>query len=213
MYTPEHFAETDTGHLYALIHRATLGTLVINSDSGLEANHIPFVHRPGDNGPGLLCAHIPRANPLSKVLQTEQPCLVIFHGSDGYITPSWYATKQKHGRVVPTWNYSVVHAHGTAVIVDDPEWVMQQINELTDLNESTRPEPWAVSDAPEAYTRGLASSLVGLQVSIERLEGKTKASQNQPETNKHSIMQAISDEQAGSSLAELMQPVLGKPED
>ncbi len=212
MYTPEHFAETDIDRLYALINRSTLGTLVINGDSGLEANHIPFVHRPDDDGPGLLCAHIPRANPLSLSLQQEQRCLVIFNGPDGYVTPSWYATKQKHGRVVPTWNYSVVHAHGSAVVIDDPDWIMQQINELTDHNESPRPEPWAVSDAPPAFTKALVSSLVGLQVSVSRLEGKIKASQNQPESNKQSIAQAMSEEQPDSALSEMMRPVLGEPD-
>ncbi len=211
MYTPKHFAETDTERLFALINAAPLGTLVVNSDSGLEANHIPFIHRREGDGPGELCAHIPRANPLSNALQSETPCLVIFNGPDGYVSPSWYATKQQHGRVVPTWNYSVVHAHGTAVIVDDPEWVHGQINELTDQNESTRPEPWAVSDAPERFTTGLVSSLVGVRVSVARLEGKIKASQNQPARNQQSILQAMDDEHLDGPLAELMKDVLKKP--
>src|SRR5690606_9510621 len=112
MYLPRHFEETDVVKLHGLIRDAPLGTLVINSTEGFEANHIPFVHRVVDNEFGVLRAHIPRANPLSVMLESGTPCLVIFAGADGYISPSWYTTKKDHGKVVPTWNYSVVHVHG-----------------------------------------------------------------------------------------------------
>ncbi len=208
MYTPKHFAEPETDTLLQLIAAAPLGTLVVNSESGLEANHIPFIHEVRDDGSCVLRAHIPRANPLSDLLRSATPCLVIFNGPDGYISPSWYATKQKHGRVVPTWNYSVAHAHGSVLVIDDPDWVLSQIHELTERNEAARPEPWAVSDAPGNYTRALVSSLVGLEVTVSRIEGKTKASQNQPEENKASILGAMSKEQPDTALSGLMRRVL-----
>ena len=208
MYTPEHFAESATDQLLELIAAAPLGALVFSGADGLEANHIPFTHTALDDGPGVLRAHIPRANSLSESLRKATPCLVVFNGPDGYISPSWYASKQEHGRVVPTWNYSVVHVHGTVTVIDDPDWVMAQINDLTDLNESSRSAPWSVSDAPTAYTRGLVSGLVGLEVAVSRVEGKTKASQNQPARNKASLLDALSDEQPDTPLTGLMRRVL-----
>ncbi|MEM9335861.1 MAG: FMN-binding negative transcriptional regulator [Pseudomonadota bacterium] len=208
MYTPKHFAESETDSLLQLMSAAPLGTLIVNGESGFEANHIPFIHDLGDDGACVLRAHIPRANLLSELLRSPTPCLVIFNGPDGYISPSWYATKQEHGRVVPTWNYSVAHVHGSVVVIDDPDWVLAQIHDLTERNEKSRPEPWAVSDAPDNYTRVLLASLVGLEVSVSRIEGKTKASQNQPERNKVSILGAMSEEQPDTALSGLMRRVL-----
>ena len=210
MYTPKHFEETETDRLFELIAAAPLGTLVFSGADGLEANHIPFIHETSVDGPGVLRAHIPRANSLSESLRKATPCVVIFNGPDGYISPSWYATKQAHGHVVPTWNYSVVHVHGAVVVVDDPDWVLRQINALTDQHEADRPEPWSVSDAPEPFTRGLVSSLVGLEMTVSRIEGKTKASQNQPERNKSSILEAVSEEQPDTALAGLIRRALDK---
>lgn len=208
MYTHAHFAETDVSTLIELIHSAPLGALVVNGPHGLEANHIPFIHRYLESESGVLQAHIPRANPLSELLGSGAPCLAMFHGPDGYISPSWYATKKDHGRVVPTWNYSVVHVHGTGAVIDDPDWVLQQINALTELNEAPRPEPWSVTDAPEEFTQGLLKSLVGIEIAIERIEGKTKASQNQPAQNRESVLEALAKEQPDTQLTRLMREVL-----
>ncbi|MEM9401707.1 MAG: FMN-binding negative transcriptional regulator [Pseudomonadota bacterium] len=212
MYTPKHFAESQTDALFELIAAAPLGALVVSGEQGLDANHIPFVHDAGIDGLGLLRAHIPRANPLSRTLRDATPCLVIFNGPDGYISPSWYATKQEHGRVVPTWNYSVAHVHGEVSVVDDPDWVLAQIQDLTDRNESQRSKPWSVSDAPENYTRRLVAGLVGLEITISRIDGKTKASQNQPAQNRSSLLSAMSEEQPDTALAGLMRRVLESPD-
>ena len=208
MYIPPFFAETDHEQQVARIRQSPLGSFVVGEGDGFRAGHIPFVYQAQDSGLGTLRAHIPKANPLSDSLRDGAACLVMFHGPEGYMSPSWYATKQEHGRVVPTWNYSIVHVHGTASIIDDPGWILEQLNLLTDQNESQRSAPWAVDDAPEAYTRGLMASLVGLQVSISRIEGKTKASQNQPAQNKASILDAMASEQPDAPLTKLMQDVL-----
>ncbi|MEO1244596.1 MAG: FMN-binding negative transcriptional regulator [Pseudomonadota bacterium] len=215
MYVPKSFRETDTSSLLELIQQAPLGILVLQTDEGLEANHIPFVYRESTKEPandtGLLCAHLPRANPLCSPAHSGRPCLVIFSGPSGYISPSWYASKKDHGKVVPTWNYTVVHVHGHVRLIDDETWLMRQIEELTERHEATRAEPWSVSDAPAGYTQALLKSLLGMEVRIDRLEGKTKASQNQPGRNQMSVLQALREEQPDTELSEFMHSVLEKP--
>ncbi len=210
MHVPKDFAENNRSKQLALIRRASLGALIIHTDEGLIANHIPFVYCEGDSGVehDSLRAHIPRANPLSAALDSARACLVIFNGPDGYVSPSWYATKPEHGKVVPTWNYAVVHVHGQVCAVDDEEWVADQIERLTAQHEQSRNEPWAVTDAPAAYTRALRKAIVGLEVRIERIEGKVKASQNQPERNQQSVLEALSEEQPDTNFSELMRSVL-----
>jgi len=208
MYIPKHFEQKDVSILGKLIQSAPLGILIVNGPDGFEANHIPFIHRDTESGLGVLRAHIPRANPLSGNLNPDTACLVIFTGPQGYISPSWYATKKEHGRVVPTWNYSVAHVYGRVSVIDDAEWILAQLNELTDQNENGRREPWSVSDAPADYIQTQIGRLVGLEVTIERFEGKTKASQNQPGRNRASVLTALSNEQADSALARLMHDVL-----
>ena len=212
MYVPKHFTVAETEPLIELIREAPLGTLIVNGPEGLDASHIPFIYEADDNGLGRLRAHIPRFNPLSDVLKATTDCLVVFHGPEGYMTPSWYATKQAHGRVVPTWNYAVTHVHGTANAVDDADWVLDQINALTNQNEASREEHWSVSDAPESYINGMLKSLVGVEVSIVRINGKIKASQNQPAQNKASILAALDEEQPDSALTGLMRKVLDEAE-
>jgi transcriptional regulator len=211
MYIPKHFEETDTEALCSLIRSAPLATLVVNTRDGLIANHIPFVLDVDDAGPTRLRAHIPRANPLSSTLATATDCIAIFHGAEGYISPSLYATKKEHGNVVPTWNYAVVHAHGAIQVVDSLAWVLAQIQALTEQNEHSREHPWAVSDAPKEFTDRLAKSLVGLELRIERLVGKTKASQNQPPQNQKSVLEALKAEPSQAELWKLMHAVLGNP--
>ena len=209
MYLPSHFEEHDPAKIHALVRRSPLGTLVVQTNEGLVANHIPFLLA-ADQAPTVsLQAHIPKANPLSvALLEKAHDCLVIFHGPEGYISPSGYATKKEHGRVVPTWNYAVVHVHGTIRAIDDPSWVLSQVIALTAQNEAARTEPWAVSDAPKAFTGQLARTLVGLEVTVESMIGKTKASQNQPRVNQTSLLRTMAIEQPESSLTALMRETL-----
>ncbi|MFI3121692.1 MAG: FMN-binding negative transcriptional regulator, partial [Methylococcaceae bacterium] len=138
-----------------------------------------------------LRGHIARANPLWRDLAADVETLAIFHGPDAYISPSWYATKQETDKVVPTWNYAVVHAYGTLRIIDDAVWVRAQLEALTQQHEAAFPEPWAVSDAPEDFTEKLLGAVVGIEMVITRLTGKWKVSQNQPLQNQLSVIQGL----------------------
>ena len=196
MYTPAVFKNNDPAQVSALVGSNPLGILVVNTESDFEVNHIPFVLDLEADKPVRLRAHIPKANPLNTLLTNNTAsgvakCVVIFNGPDGYISPSWYATKKEHGKVVPTWNYSVVHIHGNLTLRTETPWLLQQLTDLTNQNEQGKADAWSVSDAPEAYTEKLMASLVGLEISIDRFTGKTKASQNQPAKNKETILQAL----------------------
>ena len=208
MYTPKQFEESDQEALRGLIRAAPLATFITNGPEGLVANHIPFVLSGEDFASSELQAHTPRANPLRDLLSSGQNCLAIFHGPEGYISPSYYATKEKHGKVVPTWNYAVVHVHGRGAIVDDSAWVRRQMERLTSLCEGSRQTPWAISDAPTEFVERLAESVVGIRLTMERIEGKTKASQNQPVENQQSILQSLDRERPEAALTEFMHSVL-----
>lgn len=190
MYIPNHFAETDPQRLHQLIRERGFGMLVTVDESGPQANHIPFYL----DDTGRLQCHVARANPVWKQIQSNPGVLVVFQGPDAYISPNWYPTKQETGKVVPTWNYQVVHAHGQAAATEDPVWLRQHLENLTRHNEQHRPSPWSVGDAPDAYIDKMMGAIVGLEIAIDRLEGKTKASQNQPERNRQGVKAGLEEE-------------------
>lgn len=199
MYIPEHFEETSVGVMHDLIRASPLATLVTLSSSGLNANHIP-VHLVESPAPfGTLQGHVARANPILDDFERNTEVLAVFHGPDCYITPSWYATKPETGKVVPTWNYAVVHAYGYVRVVDDVSWLRAQLEALTNHNESVFPEPWAVSDAPHEFTEKLVASIVGFEIVITRLLGKWKVSQNQPQKNRVSVLEGLKSSGAAAS--------------
>lgn len=199
MYLPSHFAETDTGTLHALIRERPLATLVTLGPDGLTANHIPL-HLDADAGPcGTLRGHVARANLLWKEAAGSQ-VLVIFQGPESYISPAGYATKAEHGKVVPTWNYTAVHAHGVLRSIEDADWIFAQISALTAAHEAGLPQPWTISDAPADYIEKMLGAIVGIEIPIDRLVGKWKVSQNQPVENQVSLLTAL----AGSPMAELI---------
>lgn len=191
MYTPKHFEEPRIEVMHELMRAHPLATLVTLTSGGLEANHIPMhlIDKPAPFG--SLRGHVARANPLWRDFAKDTEVLAIFHGPDSYITPSWYATKKETGKVVPTWNYAVVHAYGTLRIIDDATWVRAQLEALTAHNEAGFPQPWAVSDAPHEYTEKLLESIVGFEIVITRLTGKWKASQNQPAQNQAGVIEGL----------------------
>lgn len=178
MYTPKHFEETDLGVLHALIDSHPLGAWVTQAHGGLVANHIPFLLHPARGALGTLVGHVARANPVWQACSRTVPSLVIFQGPEAYITPSWYPSKAKHGRVVPTWNYAVVHAHGLPAAIEDRDWLLAHVGELTRRHEAKQAEPWSVSDAPGDYLEKMVASIVGIEIPISRIEGKWKAGQN-----------------------------------
>jgi transcriptional regulator len=191
MYLPKHFAETDLTVLHELMRSYPLATLVTQGPDGLDANHIPL-HLDASSGPnGTLRGHIARANPLATLSTVNRKILAIFKGPDCYISPSNYATKAEHGKVVPTWNYAAVHAYGEIQLIDDADWVLAQMTALTTKNEAGLPQPWAVGDAPADYVEKMLGAVIGIEIVIDRLVGKWKVSQNQPAVNQASLIAAL----------------------
>ena len=187
MYTPSHFDETRLDALHALIEAHPLGTLVTHGAAGLEANHIPFeIAAPTPDAPfGTLRAHVARANPLWR--QAGAGVLVVFQGPSAYVSPSLYLEKPVSGKVVPTYNYAVVHAHGALRAVEDPAWLLALLERITAQHEAARAAPWAVADAPPAFIETLLEAIVGIEVPLERLQGKWKLSQNRPRADRAAV--------------------------
>lgn len=155
-----------------------LATLVTLGPGGLTANHIPLLFDPEPAPGGTLRGHIARANPLGKDFHPDVDALAIFHGPSAYITPSWYPSKDESGKVVPTYNYVVVHAHGSLKVIDDVDFVERNVRGLTAFQEAVFAQPWKVEDAPPEFIRSMLNGIVGLEMPISRLEGKWKVSQN-----------------------------------
>ncbi len=190
MYTPPAFREDDPAILAQIMRGARLSTLVTATAEGLLATPLPFILDEEDGEFGVLYGHLARANPQWKLPATGQ-ALVIFAGPDAYITPSWYASKQEHGKVVPTWNYEAVHAYGTPEFFEDPARLHDAVRRLTDLHEGPREKPWAVSDAPDQFVQSQLKGIVGVRMPIERIEGKRKMSQNRPEADRIGVIQGL----------------------
>lgn len=190
MYRPPAFREDRPEVLRDAIRSHPLGTLVTAGPAGIVASMVPFIVRTGPDG-DVLCAHLAKGNSQIAELRANAPTSVLFHGPQGYVSPSWYPTKQEHGKVVPTWNYIVVQAWGVPIIRDDADWVRAQIGELTNLAEEGRREPWKIEDAPPDFLSGQLKGIVGLEVPVSRIEGKWKLSQNQPERNRIGVIQGL----------------------
>lgn len=191
MYQPPHFREDRLEVQHALIRAHPLGLLVTNGKTGLLANPIPFVLDEAASPLGTLRAHLSRANPQWRDFDPEQEALVVFQGTETYITPSWYATKRETGKVVPTWNYAIVQAYGRMQVKDDPEWLLRQITAMTSAQEASRQEPWAVSDAPAEFLTAQMKGIVGVEIEISRIDGKWKVSQNRPEADRRGVAKGL----------------------
>jgi transcriptional regulator len=179
MYMPKHFEEHDIGVLHALIRSHPLGTWVTQAGGELLANHIPFLVDPARGEHGTLVGHVARANPVWKSFSKDVPSLIVFQGPEGYISPSFYESKKEHGKVVPTWNYVVVHAHGMPQVIDDAGWLRKHVSAMTDLQESRHPPgDWKVTDAPADFIDSMVKMIVGIEIPLLKLEGKWKMSQN-----------------------------------
>jgi transcriptional regulator len=177
MYLPAHFEETAPEVLHGFIQEHPLATLIVAGANGLGADHIPMLLEQSSDAP-VLRGHVARANPLWRALVTPTDVLVVFLDRGRYITPSWYPSKAESGRVVPTWNYAAVHVYGQARAIDDHAWLKLFLARLTDANETSRSDPWHLSDAPEAYIDAQLKAIVGIEVSVTRTIGKWKMSQN-----------------------------------
>jgi len=191
MYLPGHFEETRIEVLHQLMRERPLATFVTLGSRGLNANHIPFEIDPEPAPFGTLRGHVARANPVWRDFSRDVEALVIFHGPATYISPAWYPTKKATGEVVPTYNYVVVHAYGPLQIIDDPAWLRGLVSRLTGRFESTRKDPWHVTDAPEAFIDKQLRSIVGIEIVVTKLLGKWKASQNRPEIDRAGVVDGL----------------------
>lgn len=178
MYLPAHFDEPRLDALHALIRQHPLGALVTQGAHGLDANHLPFDLSAQPGEPGVLRAHVARANPLWREVRDGDEVLVIFRAGDAYISPNWYPSKQEQHRQVPTWNYMVVHAHGRIRVRDDERFVRAVVGRLTKTHEAAQPAPWKMADSPREFIDTLVQAIVGIEIEITRLAGKVKLSQN-----------------------------------
>jgi transcriptional regulator len=201
MYLPVAFEERRIGVLHDLIRAHPLGTLVTLTPGGLDANHIPFEIDAAPAPRGTLRGHVARANPVWRMFTRDLDVLVVFQGPATYISPAWYPTKRETGRVVPTWNYAVVHAWGPLRVVEDRGWLRALVERLTNRHEADRPEPWRVSDAPPDFVERLLDAIVGLEIPIARLVGKWKVSQNRPPHDRVGVVEGLRRESGGAAAA------------
>ena len=181
MYTPAHFA-VDSDRAIAFLENVRAADLITVTADGLAATFLPLLFDPDAGEHGALLGHVARKNDQWK-RQPVGEALVIVHGEDAYISPSWYPSKAEHGRVVPTWNYLTAHVYGQLVIHDDPVWVDQNVRSLTERHEARRAAPWSVDDAPPSFHAGQLRAIVGVELVISRVEAKFKMSQNRRDTD------------------------------
>lgn len=205
MYLPKHYEVTNVEVLHALIDAHPLGAWVTTGEGGLAIDHIPFLVDATRGEFGTLIGHVARANPVWRSLADARESVVMFRGPDAYVSPSWYPSKREHGKVVPTWNYAVVHAFGAARAIHDHGWLLALLERLTQRHEASRAEPWHVADAPADYVARQLDAIVGIELPIRRLEGKWKVSQNQPAPNRRGVVAGLRAEPHGEAMAALVE--------
>lgn len=191
MYNPAHFSVTDPDALHRIIRAHPLGILVTTHEGAIDANHIPFEFDPTIGPLGLLSAHVARANPVWQQCAAGADVLIIFRGNEHYISPNWYPSKHETHRLVPTWNYEVVHAHGRLTVLDDDRFTRGLVARLTRTHEAQEARPWKMGDSAPEYIDGMIKAIVGIQVSITRIEGKSKLSQNREPRDIHGAVDAL----------------------
>ena len=201
MYRVAAFSEDRVAVMHALIHAHPLATLVTAAGGALEANHIPMLIDPAPAPHGTLRGHVARANPLWRERHEGIEALAVFQGPQAYVTPSWYPAKRDTGKVVPTWNYAVVHARGPLVVRDDRAWLRDLVSRLTDLQEAGLPQPWGIADAPADYIERMLEAIVGIEIPVVQLQGKWKVSQNQPAVNRAGVVAGLRDQGTDDALA------------
>jgi transcriptional regulator len=215
MYLPKHFEQSDREVLIGLMRERPLATLITITPDGPSADLIPleFHADEGEHGTlrgdsrscGTLRGHVARANPLWQRAGTI--ALAVFTGPEAYISPGWYASKKEHGKVVPTWNYTMVQARGVLRAVDDAPWLHALVNRLTDHHEATQATPWHVSDAPDDYVQQMLRAIVGIEIALTALVGKWKVSQNRSATDREGTARGLAAEHADmSALVQLARP-------
>jgi transcriptional regulator len=208
MYLPSHFNEPRRAALEALMREHPLGTLISSGAGGLTADHLPFLFDAGVGPMGQLRAHVARANPLWREVAPDAECLVVFQGPAAYVSPSWHPRKKTTHKVVPTYNYSVVHARGCMRMVEDRGWLRQLVDELTQRFEAGRPEAWQVSDAPADFIETMLGAIVGIEIEVRELVGKFKLSQNHTVAERQGLIAGLKQQPdvASHAVADAMRP-------
>jgi transcriptional regulator len=191
LYIPQHYQEERPEVLARAIRDIQFALLVTAVDGAYHASHIPMVLKHA-GGALTLEGHVARPNRHWTVLASKPASLAVFQGPQAYVSPSWYETKRQHGKVVPTWNYVVVHAHGPLEIVEEQDWLLAHLGDLVAANESRREQPWAISDAPADFIHGMTQGIVGLRLPVHRLEGKWKMSQNRSQPDRLGTLAGLS---------------------
>jgi transcriptional regulator len=205
MYVPEYFAEQSVQAVHALMTDHPFATLIANGSSGLLANHLPFVFDAKSGASGVLRAHVARANEVSRLVPDGAEVLVVFQGPEHYVSPSWYPSKHETHRQVPTWNYRVVHARGTMTWRFDEAFLRGIVAQLTKIHEAGEPAPWRMNDAQPDYLEEMLRNIVGLEITVTSLRGKSKLSQNKEQRDRVGAADALRERGAGE-LADAMQP-------
>jgi transcriptional regulator len=205
MHIPLKFKQQDTEKLLELVQSHPFATLAFTTKIGVEVTHLPMVLK--QKGEQLfLEGHIAKVNKVWESIDDGAEVLVIFNGENCYISPNYYPAKAEHGKVVPTWNYVVVHVRGRVNFKTDREWLFAQISELSNIHEAESDNPWKVTDAPEDYIHKMLNAIVGIEIEIDSIEGQWKLSQNQPEVNRQGVIEGLSSKEDASSqkMAELV---------
>jgi transcriptional regulator len=209
VYVPPHYAETRTDALHRLIAHHPLAALVTHGPHGLDANHLPFEFDATKGEHGTLIAHVARANPVWKEVANGSPVLVIFKASDNYISPNWYPSKHEAHRQVPTWNYQVVHAHGNLTVHDDERFVRGVVARLTRTHEASESKPWKMGDSAPDFIDQMVKAIVGIEIEVVRLVGKSKLSQNKEARDRDNAATEL-DKRGNHTLAQAMRATIEK---
>lgn len=190
MHIPSKFKQKDESQLKEVIREYPFATLITQSESGIEATHFPVILNSVE-GKDIIQAHIAKANKIWEMVKEGSEILLIFNGPNCYISPNYYPTKKESGKAVPTWNYVVVHVKGRISFVHDEKWIYNMIDSLTSIHESNQEIPWSITDAPDAFIKKMLPAIVGIEISIDSIEGQWKLSQNQPEVNKFGVVKGL----------------------
>ena len=189
MYLPKHFVADDQDLLAQLIKEYPLATIVGSLNNQLEVNHLPLMLSPDKK---KLHGHIARMNPLMKIAQSSETAVTaIFHGPNAYVTPAWYPSKKESGKVVPTWNYAVVHVQGHIKLIEDAQWLRNHVSQMTNIHEPIYQSNWKLDDAPEDYVQTMLKAIIGIVIEVESLVGKFKLSQNRPPEDYDAVVKEL----------------------
>jgi transcriptional regulator len=202
MYTPSYFKVADTADVHAMMRAQPFAILVTNGSEEITATHLPTVLKVDADCPlGRIECHLARPNPQWKTLTPDIDALMIFQGPEAYIRPGWYPSKAEHGKVVPTWNYAAVHAYGHLETIEDKDWLLAHVSELSNQQEAPYMAPWSTADAPANFLDALVRGIVGLKLTIRRLEGKSKMSQNRPAADRAGVVEGLEQRASGEDTA------------